>query len=472
MHDALAAEHHNTEASATFPAEMNRQRVFGLALPIIGEQLLHTMVVAVDTLLVARIGKEAVAGVGTAVEFIYFIIAILIALEIGATVLISQAFGARDHGRVVLLARQAIAWAVTLTIPVSALGLIAAPHVVGLFGLEPQVADNATTYLQITAGCSVFLLMTFVCGSIFRGRGDGRTPLMAAVVANIVNVVASYALIFGEFGMPELGVAGSAWGAALGRASSAGIMLWLLYTGKRGITIRGHGSWRPRLDIGKALLRLGVPASLEQIVASSGFVTMLAVVAMIGTSALAAQQIAFTALAIAFMPGFGFGLASTALIGQSVGAGQLDQAALASRIAEKWAIIWMTCGGAIYFVFAPNIMSLFTSEADVIDHGVDALRALAVGLPVWAVWSVYAGSLRGIGDTISPLISNGSTVWAAVVMAFIWVRFFDGGLGAVWLTFLATAPFAAGFNRLRYWRRLNSGHIKPAAGVETAHELI
>jgi len=122
----------------------------------------------------------------------------------------------------------------------------------------------------------------------------------------------------------------------------------------------------------------------------------------------------------------------------------------------------MSIGGLAYFIFAPQIMSIFTSESDVRDAGVSALRALAIGLPVWAVWSVYGGSLRGIGDTITPLVTNGSTVWASVIMAFILVKFFDGGLGTVWLTFFVTAPFGAAFNRYRYWSRLQSGRIRPA----------
>lgn len=447
---------------------MNRARVFALALPIIGEQLLHTLVVAVDTLLVARINKEAVAGVGTAVEFIYFIIAILVALEIGATVLISQAFGAGDIARVVTLARQALSWAAALSIPVSIAGYVAAPHIIGLFGLEPEVADNATTYLQITAATSVFLLLTFVCGAIFRGQGDSRTPLLGAVFANVVNVIASYLLIFGEFGLPELGVAGSAWGAALARATSAAIMLWLLFTGRRGITLAGSGSWIPHIESGRALFRLGLPASIERILDSAGFVTMMAVVAMIGTSALAAQQVVFTALAISFMPGFGFGLAATSLVGQSVGARDLESAAAASRIAERWAIIWMAAGGIVYFAFAPSILRIFSEDPDVVEPGARAVRALAVVLPLWAIWSVYGGSLRGLGDTITPMISITVTVWSSVFVAYLLVRFFDGGLGSVWLTFACITPFGALFNRTRYWRKLGSASFRSKSGSEGA----
>ena len=460
MSDAATAELHIPETIENASPEMNRQRVFSLAVPIIGEQLLHTMVVAVDTLLVARLGEEAIAGVGTAVEFIYFIIAILVALEIGTTVLISQAFGAGKLDRVVYLARQSLSWALFLAAPVSIVGYFAAPHIVGVFGLEPEVAENATTYLQITAATSVFLLITFVCGAIFRGRGDSRTPLLAAVAANLVNIVASYLLIFGELGLPELGVAGSAWGAAMARATSAGIMLWLLASGHRGITLKGSGSWLPNVDAARSLFRLGLPASIERILDSAGFVTMMAVVATIGTSALAAQQVVFTALAISFMPGFGFGLAATSLVGQSIGARNFEAAGLATRIAERWAVIWMSIGGAVFFVFAPSILRIFSDDPDVVEPGARAVRALAVVLPLWAIWSVYAGSLRGLGDTITPMISITVTVWSSVVVAYVLVRFFDGGLGAVWLTFACITPFGAFFNRSRYWRKLNSGRFR------------
>lgn len=458
MTDAEALNHDITDDNAAALPAMNRQRVFGLALPIIGEQVLHTLVVAVDTLLVARLGEEAIAGVGTAVEFIYFIIAILVALEIGTTVLVSQAFGAGNHDRVAWLSHQSLIWAVLLSVPVSIVGYVAAPHIIGVFGLEPEVAENATTYLQITAATSIFLLITFVCGAIFRGRGDGRTPLLAAVAANVVNVIASYLLIFGELGLPELGVAGSAWGAALARATSAVILLWLLTSGRRGMKFSGR-TWLPQIDAARSLFRLGLPASIERILDSAGFVTMMAVVATIGTSALAAQQVVFTALAISFLPGFGLGLAATSLVGQCVGAGDLASAAQASRIAERWAIVWMGIGGVVYFVFAPSILRIFSDDPDVVDPGSRAIRALAVVLPLWAIWGVYGGSLRGLGDTITPMISIVVTVWSSVLAAFVLVRYFDAGLGTVWLTFACFTPFGAFFNRVRYWRRMASPRV-------------
>lgn len=450
---------------------MTRRRVLAMASPIIGENLLQTAVGAVDTLMVARLNKESVAGVGTAAEFVFFIISILAALEVGATVLISQAFGARKLDSVRRLARQALVWGVVVAIPVSIGGFLVAGPVIGLFGTEPEVAQHATTYLEITAATSVALLLTFVCGAIFRGVGDSRTPLYASILANALNLVVAYVLIFGHLGLPQLGVAGSAWGAAIARMTSATVMLVLLFSGRKVVSIRGRSGWFPRLETARALFKLGLPASFEQALSSFGFTSMLAVVAILGTAALAAQQIAFTALSIAFMPGFGFAMAATALVGQSVGARRIDEAGKAARIAELWAIAWMAVGGIIYFVLARPVMSFFTDDPAVRDAGVNALHAISLSLPFWAMWSVNGGALRGLGDTRTPLVMSVITIWSAVGLAYVAVEWLDGGLGMVWLTFMLTSPLGAFGNwyflrrRLRHTREtLVDGPLPMPAG--------
>ena len=459
-------------AETSNPGPMDQRRVLGLSLPIIGENMLQTLVGAVDTLLVAKLGSEAVAGVGTAVEFVYFIISILIALEIGATVLVSQAFGAQLSQRVREVARQALVWGVLLSIPVSILGYMLAPAAIGIFDTEPLVAESATIYLQITAAFSVFLLLTFVGGAIFRGLGDSRTPLYASIVANIVNVILSYALIFGHFGLPALGVAGSAWGAVVARVISTSILIGLLLSGRRGISLRGTGSWRPSLPIGKQLLHLGLPASLEQVLSSAGFMTMLFVVAKIGTDALAAQQFAFTALNIGYMPAFGFGIAITALVGQSIGANRIVDAGIAAKIGARLSMGILAVAAVIFFFLAHPIMNFFTDEPEVITQGVNGLRALAISLPFWGAWFVYGGALRGTGDTVTPLVVEGISVWTAVLLGLAAVHFFDVGLGTVWGMFIIVSPLAALANNRRFWQRLRTGTFTASSSEirTTAHQ--
>jgi putative MATE family efflux protein len=425
------------------PEPMTQRRVLRLATPIIGENLLHTMVGAVDTFMVARLGAAAVAGVGTAFEFVFFIISILSAIDIGATVLVSQAIGAGDRHRANQLARQAIVWGLILAIPMSFLLYTFAPNIIGLFGTAPDVAAAATIYLEIIAATAITLFLSFVCGAVLRGAGDSRTPLYAAVIANIVNVIVAYTLIFGHFGFPALGVAGSALGAATGRGLGAAFMLIVMARGKKAISLAGSWGWRPKVITAKQLLTLGVPAAVEQMLSSGAFMVLIAVVALIGTPALAAQQIAFTALSTAFLPGIAFSITATALVGQSIGARMPSDARKAWTIALRWAIAWLGIGGLLVYLFSDRLIGIFSSDPAVIESGVGALHALSIALPFWAIWFVSSGSLRGSGDTRTPLIVGASSMWLAVLLAWIGVKFYGAGLGWVWSAFVITTSPAA-----------------------------
>ncbi|MFT4037545.1 MAG: MATE family efflux transporter [Thermomicrobiales bacterium] len=426
------------------PAEpMTQRRVLGLATPIIGENLLQTAVGAVDTFMVARLGAAAVAGVGTGFEIVFFIISILSAIDIGATVLVSQAIGAGDSHRANQLARQAIVWGLLLAIPVSIIIFFASPTIVGFFGTEPDVAAAATIYMEIISATAVALFLSFVCGAILRGAGDSRTPLYAAIVANIINIGVAYLLIFGNFGFPALGVAGSAWGAALGRGVGAIVMLAAMVWGNRKISLRGSWGWKPEFRYGKELFTLGIPAATEQMLTSGSFMVLVGVVAMIGTPALAAQQIAFTSFSVAFLPGLAFSIAATALVGQSIGARLPADARKAWLISMRWAFIWMGIGSVLVYLYAEQMMRIYTDDADVIRDGVLALHSLAIALPIWSIWIVSSGCLRGTGDTRTPLIVGTSAMWSAVGLAWLGVNFNNGGMDWVWICFALTAIPAA-----------------------------
>src|SRR5215203_2212191 len=422
---------------------MTHRRVLTLATPIIGENLLQTLVGAVDTFMVARLGAAAVAGVGIGFELVFFIISILSAIDIGATVLVSQAIGAGQQERANQLARQAIVWGVLLGIPVSLGMFVAAPTLIGLFGAAPDVTAAATTYLKVTAATSIALFLSFVCGAVLRGAGDSRTPLKAAILANIVNVIIAYVLIFGHFGLPALGVAGSALGAAAGRSLGAAYMLVMMARGGKAISLSGRLGWRPHFTTARQLLTLGVPAAMEQVLSSGAFMVLVGVVALIGTHALAAQQITFTALSVAFLPAFGFSIAATALVGQSIGARVPSDAKTAWTIALRWAMVWMGICGVLAFVFGDRAMGLFSADPEVIAAGVAALKALSLALPFWALWFVSSGALRGSGDTRTPLIIGASTMWLSVFLAWVGVRWFDAGMGWVWTGFVLTSAHAS-----------------------------
>jgi MATE family multidrug resistance protein len=448
----LSAEEATLPAPGSAWEPMTQRRVLLLALPIIGENLLQVAVGAVDTLLVGRLGADAIAGVGIAFETVFLIIAILSAVTIGATVLVSQAIGAGNNERANQLARQAISWGVVLAIPLSVIGYVLAPQAIGIFHVEADVAENAVEYLQITAACSVAILLSYLCGAVLRGAGDSRTPLKAAVLANVVNVVLAYVLIFGHFGFPELGVGGSAWGAAIGRAVGAAFMLFMLWSGKVKLSIRGREGWVPNLPVGRDLFRLGLPAAFEQVVMQFGFISLVAIAATIGTDALAAQQISFTAMSIAFLPTIAFATTSTAFVGQSVGAKRMDEGVKAARISRKWALIVTVAGLVFLVIFAEQIVRAFSDDPDVIEIGTVAMRAIGCSLPIWGLWMSSAGAVRGSGDTRSPMLRGVAAVWMAVLIAWLGVRFLDQSIAWIWGSFIVTGLLPA-FGNWRTFRK-------------------
>ncbi len=446
---------------------MTQRRVLGLAFPIIGENLLQAAVGIIDTLMIARVGSEALVGVGVSLEIVFFMIAILSSISIGGTVLISQAIGAGEGARANSLARQTVLWGFLLSIPLGILGYFAAPALIGVFHTEPDVEQHAITYLQITAGTILTLLMTFICGSVLRGAGDSRSPFWASVVANVVKIVLSYGLIFGNFGLPRLEVAGSALSSSLARGVSVAILLWVLSSGARKVTIRSSESWLPRLSTVRQLLTLGVPAAIEQMLISGGFTAIISIVAMIGTPALAAQQISFNSLSLAILPGFGFAIATTALVGQSIGARRPDHAVAAARIANRWATIWLALAAIVYIVFSEQIVRIYTDDQAVVDQGSAAMKAIGIGLPLWASWTVHGGALRGSGDTRSPLIFGATAMWLAVLISWTLVHYFDGQLWTVWLTFLVATPIPAVLNWRRFRQRMRRAEQDLVAPVPT-----
>jgi len=278
---------------------------------------------------------------------------------------------------------------------------------------------------------------------VLRGAGDSRTPMLVTAFANVINVGLAYGMIYGHFGLPALGAVGSAWATFIARGLALALLVGALWRGRNGVTIRGTGGWLPDLQVARQVLRIGVPAALEQILVSAAFLAMSVVVAHLGTEVLAAHRVAFNALSLSFLPGIGFGIAATALVGQSIGARRIEEGGAAARVATIWAVIWMGAIGAILFIFAPQVLGLFTNDQAVIAAGAGGLRVVALAQPFWAVLFVQSGALRGSGNTSFPLKTSGVGIWLSVGLGWLLITIFGGGLSAVWAAFLIVAPAMA-----------------------------
>ena len=431
------------------PRPSAQKRVFKLAWPVIGESFLETLLMVVDTWMVAQLSTAAIAGVGASVQVLFFVIAALGALSVGSSVLVAQAYGAGRLVEAARLARQSIVWSVILSLPLALTGYFLAGPVIGLFGVEADVARIGREYLQVTMATVVVLIVLMIGGGALRGLGDSQTPMRVTALANFVNVFLTYGLIFGAAGLPALGAVGSAWGTFLSRLLAAVLLLIVMWRGRQGVSISGRSNWLPEIGAASSVLRIGVPAALEQLLTSAAFTSMTAIVATLGTAALASHRIAFNVLSLSFLPGFGFAIAATALVGQSVGAREPEEGAEAAAIATRWAVVWMAGMGVVSYLLAEPIMRLFSQEAAVVDAGVAAVRVVALAQPFWAVLFVQSGALRGMGNTSFPLRANTGGLWSTMIIAWLAVNYLDGGIAHVWGVFLITSPIMS----IVLWKR-------------------
>jgi putative MATE family efflux protein len=431
--------------------------VLGLAWPVIGENMLQTLLGVVDTILVAGLGAVALAGVGAALQVIFVVIAALSALSVGAAVLVAQAFGAGDLAAASRFARQSLLWSVLVSVPLTLIGLPLVPMIVGLFGLQDDVARVSADYLYITIGTIVTLTTALIGGGVLRGVGDSRTPMLATALSNLINVFLAYGLIYGHFGLPELGAVGSAWATFMARLVGALLLIGVLWRGRNGVRIGGLGSWWPQTGIARKVLKIGLPAALEEVLIIGAFATLTPVVASLGTVGLAAHRVVINALSLSFLPGIGFGLATTALVGQAIGARQLAEVQAITRIALRWAMIWMGALGLGFLLFAPQLMAMFTDDQQMIAIGSAAIRVVALAQPLWAATFVYAGALRGTGNTRTPLLIAGIATWSVVGLGYLALTFVHHSLATLWAAFLFIGPLETlcFWWVWRRWRRQN-----------------
>lgn len=442
----MTAIEQNLETTVRLPSlDGMRRRVLNLAWPVITENFLETTLGIVDTWLVSHLayGAIALAGVGVAVQVMQFLLSALAALSIGASVLVAQAVGAKNFSRAGNLARQSLAWSVIIAVPLAIAGLIFSRPIVGLFGMEPAAGEIAVSYLHVTMGTVVVLTGLYIGGGVLRGAGDTRTPLIVTTIANVINIPLAWALIYGQLGLPQLGPVGSAWATFIARGIALILLLIALWRGRAGISIRGRGEWRPNFGVAKQVLTIGVPAAFEQILLASSLFFLTIVVGQLGTDVLAANRIVLSMLSLAFLPGIGFAIAATTLVGQSVGAQRIEMGAAATRIATQWAMIWMGTMGLLLLFFAPQVVGLFSGDPAVINAGAVGMRVLAISQPVWAIAFVQAGGLRGMGNTRAPMILFGGGLWVCAVAAAVAVAVLGGGLATIWMAYVVIAPAIA-----------------------------
>lgn len=378
--------------------------IWALAWPVIVTFLFESLVGLVDTLMVGRLGAEAVAAVGIGAQILSGVSVAMTAVGTGTLALVARHIGAGQPREARRVMAQSIVAAAVLSVAAITPVIVWATAVVSLFGVDPHVVELGTSFVRLVMLSIPASAVLFVIGSALRGAGDTRTPLAIGLVVNVLNVAGNYTLIFGKFGLPAMGVPGSALATTIAFTAGAVVGLVLLVRGKLALYLVFR-QLRPHPHTIQRILAVGYPSAAEQLLMQLGFFVYLWFAARYGTSAVAAYFIGVRILALSFLPGFGFGAAAGALVGQNLGAHDPQRAERAGWEATRLSIYLMSACGLLIIIAAHPIARLFVDDAEVIADTVSFIYLLGLAQPLMAIDFTLGGALRGAGDTRFPLIT-------------------------------------------------------------------
>jgi len=387
-----------------------RAEVMRLAMPSIGEQLLNMTVHMVDTYLMGHISAAALTAVGLSNNMVMLTQTFVMAVATGATAVVARLIGAREPQAASRVMQQSLlvgaAIGAVLTVVLSFFSVQA----IGFYQPEPDVLVIGSTYMRIVAMSFLLQGILWVGNASLRGAGDTRTPLFLMLGVNALNIVTSLLFLYGVGPIPAIGVYGPAVGTAVSMSAGGAVMLLILARGRRGMRLQRTG-WRPDPSVIRRVTNVGLPAGGEQLALRFGMAVFQRLVAGLGTVAFAAHSVALTGMSVSFMPGFGFSVAATTMVGQALGARDPERAKRSVREALRVSAWAMGAAGLLLVLFAGQVMSVFVDDPEVIALGIMPLQVLGMIQPLSAASMVYSGSLRGAGDTRWTLVITTLSVW-------------------------------------------------------------
>jgi putative MATE family efflux protein len=438
------------------PLSLNRQLML-LAWPSLVENLLQTMLGFVDLVFVGQLGPDAIAGVGLGTQLMMLLQVLFMGLAVGNTALVARAIGAKDMHDAEHIAKQSLVIAVMLSVVIGLIGLMFSDDIIRVMGAADDVTAIGGGFLRIVSTFSIVIALMLIGGGTLRGSGDTFSPMVITFCINLVNIVLDYSLIFGNFGFPRLGAIGSAVATTTARAIGAALILYVLFRRGSVLKLALRGGWGFHRSAISRILNIGWPSATEQVVFQLGFLVFSALAIFLGTNDLAAQQIAFNISNFSILPAFAFGVAATTLVGQNLGAKNLERAEKSAIQAWKSGMVWMTLMGVGFFVWRGPLVSLYTNDPDVQRLGEMCLIFIAFAQPLQATSIIVSSALRGAGDTRATLVVTFVGIWVVrVVIGFILGIVLGLGLFGMWLGWYGDFIARAGL----VWLRFRTGNWK------------
>ncbi len=416
--------------------------IFSLALPTMLEQMMQTAVQYVDIAMIGTLGTQATAAVGSTSTVNWLLNSTISAIGIGFLAYISQAAGAEDTVRVKKASGQAVLAVLVVGSFFTLLTLSLSGRVPVWMQVDPAIQELASQYFFILYTPMLFSTATIIFGTVLRAVGDTKTPMRVGILVNLLNVALNFLLIYPSRSVSCFGhslwIYGCGWGVIGAAAASAvsyafgGIYIFIVLMKHPVVSPRGQ-SVLPDWNVLRPCLRVSIPNGLQRFATSLGYVAFASMINSLGDIATAAHTIANTVESAFYIPGYGMQMAAATLIGNAFGARDTRRMQDLAKMIIALEVAMMIVSGGLLFLFAPNMMSLFSKDALVISLGATVLRMVAVSEPFYGVSIIIEGMMQGMGKTVIPLICNIAGMWGIrITGTFICIRMFSLGLISAW----------------------------------------
>ncbi len=388
---------------------------FPMLLGNIAQQLYNT----VDSIVVGKyVGDNALAAVGSAGPILQLVIVLFVGVSMGASIMASQYFGARDREGLSYTVGNCIILIIISSVIVTAVGLLVARPLLVLLRTPAAIIDWCTSYLWILFAGATGMAFYNITSGVLRGLGDSVSALIYLVIASILNIILDIFFV-ARLG---LGVNGVALATIIAQGLSGILCVRRLMQMK---DLFDMGSkylhWKKRY--GNGIIKLGIPSGVTQAILSMAMILTQSLTNTFGEQFIAANVIVMRVDGFAMLPNFSFGTALTTYAGQNIGAGNMERVEKGSRQGLALSVIVAAVLVGIILLLGRPLMSIFTNTEELIDLSMQMMRIMAVGYIAMAVIQSLQGIMRGAGDTITPMwLSIIQTIGLRVPLAYLLVN--------------------------------------------------
>lgn len=394
-----------------------------LSMPAIVAQLSTIIMQYIDAAMVGSLGADASASIGLMATSTWLFWGLCSSAAMGFSVQVANRIGASDKNGAQTVLKQSVLPSLAFSLCLCIIGLALGRYLPVWLGGSESIAGDASAYFMIFAASLPFLQINFLAGAMLRCSGNTLFPGIVNVGMCLLDVIFNALLIFPShelhiFGIhivipgAGFGVAGAALGTALAEIVAGGVMVVYLWSYNKDLNLRGcTAGFRTSLHCLKRAVKISTPLCGEHLLMCGAQVLITAIVAPLGTVAIAANAFAVTAESLCYMPGYGIAEAATTLVGQSLGASRRKLARRFANITVLSGIAVMSVMGVLMYVGAPLMMGIISPVHDIVEAGVEVLRIESFAEPMFAASIVAYGVFIGAGDTLLPSCMNLGSIW-------------------------------------------------------------